>query len=514
MHVSHPPSRSHPRLDAHLDSYDAIIAGAGPVGLLLACELRLAGCSVLVLEREPKAQSPLKNAPFGLRGLTAPSVESLDQRGLLDALQAAIVARPPATPAHIAKAPRQPGGHFAGIQFFLDSVDSTRWPYRLAAPASHVAVDMAAIETVLEARALTMSVDIRRSCGVEGLEQTGDGVLVHTANQAFQTAWLVGCDGGRSVVRKAAGFGFAGTEPEFTGYSVQVALADADKLTPGRHYTATGMYIFTPPGTVGMVDFDGGAFHRTLPITREHVEAVLRKVSGTDVTVTSVELATTWTDRAFQATEYRRGRVLLAGDAAHIHSPLGGQGLNLGLGDAMNLGWRLASVIRGDAPDDLLDGYARERMPVAAQILDWSRAQVTLMRPNQGSRALEAILRDLMATQDGATYFAERIWGVSMQYAMEDAHPLTGRRAPDFQLADGTRLFERLRDGKWLLLDFAACLSPDLIAPSWGQRLSYAAIDAGNRLGLDAVMVRPDGVVAWARAAGPEACSNIPSHAF
>ena len=152
-----------------------------------------------------------------------------------------------------------------------------------------------------------------------------------------------------------------------------------------------------------MVDFDGGAFHRTRPITREHVQAVLRRVSGVDVKVTALPLATTWTDRAHQASAYRRGRVLLAGDAAHIHSPLGGQGLNLGLGDALNLGWKLAAVVRGDAPDGLLDSYERERLPVGAQVLDWSRAQVALMRPDPGARALEGVIRDLIETGDGAT---------------------------------------------------------------------------------------------------------------
>ena len=184
------------------------------------------------------------------------------------------------------------------------------------------------------------------------------------------------------------------------------------------------------------------------PITLEHVQAVLRRISGADVTVTALQLATTWTDRAYQATAYRKGRVLLAGDAAHIHSPLGGQGLNLGLGDAMNLGWKLAATIRGDAPAGLLDSYSSERHPVGAQVLDWSRAQVALMRPSRSSRALEAIIRDLIDTRDGATYFAERVWGVSLRYDLGGSHPLVGRSAPDFELADGTKLGELLRHGK------------------------------------------------------------------
>ncbi|MFJ3045354.1 FAD-dependent monooxygenase [Herbaspirillum chlorophenolicum] len=480
--------------------YDVVIAGAGPVGLFLACELRLAGLSVLVLEQAEEPHSPLKRLPFGMRGLSAPSIEAFYRRDLLDAIATPQTENDPAAAtAHWTQQARKAGGHFAGIQFYRDKVDDTKWPYRLDGPCdTNMASDMAHLESVLSARAVAMGADIRRGAGVDGFDQSDEEVRIRSRHQTFRAHWLVGCDGGRSTVRKAGNFGFTGTEPEFTGYSAQIELADPNQLAPGRHYTSAGMYTYQQSGTLGMVDFDGGAFHRVQPITREHIQSVLRRVCETDVTVTALKLAATWTDRAFQATTYRQGRVLLAGDAAHIHSPLGGQGLNLGLGDAMNLGWKLAATIRGDAPAGLLDSYDAERHPVGVQILDWSRAQVALMRPSRSSRALEAIIRDLIQTQDGATYFADRIWGLSLRYDLDGGHPLAGRSAPDFELADGARLGQHLRNGKGLLLDFDAGAPLRALAHRWNGRIRYVASDAKDRLGLSAVLVRPDGIVAWA----------------
>lgn len=482
--------------------HDVVIAGAGPVGLFLACELRLAGLSVLVLEQAGSPQSPLKQLPFGLRGLSVPSVEAFHRRGLLDEIAAP---RQGKDGAHWRQQARRPGGHFAGIQFFHDRIDISKWPYRLPGPAdTPLAVEMQHLETVLAARAVAMGAEIRRGYGVEEVTQAHDEVTLRAGSQTFRGRWLVGCDGGRSTVRKACGFDFTGTAPEFTGYSVEVALADADKLSPGRRYTPTGMYTYAQPGTIAMVDFDGGAFHRTQPITLDHVQAILRRISGTDVTVTALKLATTWTDRACQAGAYRKGRVLLAGDAAHIHSPLGGQGLNLGLGDAMNLGWKLAATHRDAAQAGLLDSYAGERHPLGAEILDWSRAQVALMRPSRSSRALEAIIRDLIETPDGATYFAGRVWGLSQRYDLGGGHPLVGRSAPDFELADGRRLGEWLRAGKGLLLDFGGQSRLRALADRWGGRITHVAGAARDRLGLSAVLLRPDGIVAWACETKPD----------
>ncbi len=495
----------------HSSSYDVVIAGAGPVGLFLACELRLAGLSVLVLEQAQEPSAALKRLPFGLRGLSAPTIEALYRRGLLNDVVGSKSGKDGPVSSHVAGAAhwsrqaRKPGGHFAGIQFFLDRIDSSRWQYHLPGPGgTSMPVEMQHLESVLAARACSMGAEIRRGLGVSGFDLSEDGVAVHARDETFCGSWLVGCDGGRSIVRKTGCFDFVGTDPEFTGYSVQVDLADPGKLEVGRHYTSTGMYTYQSPGTIAMVDFDGGAFHRTQPIGIEHVQEVLRRISGTDVTVTGLQLATTWTDRAFNATTYRKGRVLIAGDAAHIHSPLGGQGLNLGLGDAMNLGWKLAATIRGVAPAGLLDTYTSERHPVGAQILDWSRAQVALMRPSRSSRALEAIIRDLIDTDDGATYFAKRVWGLYLRYDLGSDHPLAGRSCPDFEFADGTRLGEFLGAGTGLFLDFDDKKPFKALANRWRGRVGYVAQAAKDELGLSAVLVRPDGFVAWASDATPD----------
>lgn len=497
--------------------YDVVIAGGGPVGLFLACELRLAGVSVLVLEQADDPGSPLKRLPFGMRGLSVPTVEALYRRGLLDDITLASAGgsgpddrdatlrqgqplRPEQQPdsSQGTQAPRRQAGHFAGIPFDYKNIDRSQWPYRLPSPAdANRAAEMARIESVLAARAVKLGAEIRRGFGVDDFEKSDDGVTVRAVGETFRSRWLVGCDGGRSLVRKAGGFEFVGTEPEFTGYSVHVDVAEPDTLSLGRHYTPTGVVFHSQPGIIAMAAFDGGAFHRTGPITLEQVQAVLRHVSGTEVTLTALHLATTWTDRAYQATTYRQGRVLLAGDAAHIHSPLGGQGLNLGLGDAMNLGWKLAATVRGDAPAGLLDSYEIERHPVGQQVLDWSRAQVALMRPTQDARALAAVVRDLIGTRDGATYFAERVWGVSLRYDLGDGNPLVGRSAPDVELVDGTRLGALMRQGQGLFLDFDSRQPLRAMASRWRGRILYVAGLAKDSLGLGAMLVRPDGHIAW-----------------
>ena len=212
----------------------------------------------------------------------------------------------------------------------------------------------------------------------------------------------------------------------------------------------------------------------------------------------SVEVATSFTDRARQATTYRRGRVLLAGDAAHVHSPFGGQGMNTGLGDAMNLGWKLAATVKGWASHDLLDTYTTERYPIGEWVLNWTRAQVAIIRPDPHARAIAAVVRDLIATKDGTNYFAEKISGLSMHYDLGDGHPLVGHSAPDFKLEDGNRLGDLLQDGRGLLLDFTASESLSALCDGRQDRLGYVTSHAKDEKGLAALLVRPDGFVAWA----------------
>lgn len=480
-------------------TYDVIISGAGPVGLFLACELALAKCSVLVLEKAEDPHSPLKQLPFGIRGLSAPTIEALYRRGLLGELEIHKRLKNPHTAVKPQQGAQRQVGHFAGIPFLEGNVDASQWEYRLpGSPETSLISEMAELETILTRRAEALGVEIMRGFPLTDVRQTDEGVTVWSADEHFEAKWLVGCDGSRSIVRKMGGFEFVGTEPEFTGYTTLIDIADPEKLRPGRNVTSAGMYMQSRPGYVLMQDFDGGAFHQSgTPITRDHIQEVLRRISGTDVTINALHIATTWTDRARQATRYRNGRILLAGDAAHIHSPLGGQGLNLGLGDAMNLGWKLAATIQNHASAGLLDSYHTERHPIGAQVLDWSRAQVAIMRPDPHARALHAIFKDLINTRDGATYVAGRVWGINTSYHLDNAHPLVGRSVPNFEFEDGTKIGEQMHDGKMILLDFDENTSLETLANAYGERIRYISGNVRNRLGVSAALIRPDGIVGW-----------------
>lgn len=273
-------------------------------------------------------------------------------------------------------------------------------------------VSLGGLEEVLAERAQELGVELRLGAAVTDISQTDDLVTLHLGEQTLQTKWAIGCDGGRSTVRKRAGFEFVGTDPEFTGTTAMADFADPEKLQRGWNITPRGMYVNGPlPGRIGFVDFDGGAAAREDTITMEWFQETLRRISGTDVTVTALHLATRYTDNARQATTYRKGRILLAGDAAHVHSHLGGQGLNLGIGDAMNLGWKLASVIKGWTPGSLLDTYTEERHPIGAWALEWTRAQAAILRPEPHARAMAAIVRELINTRAGAPSLLRRSQG-------------------------------------------------------------------------------------------------------
>ncbi|MFG1905378.1 FAD-dependent monooxygenase [Kribbella sp. NPDC048928] len=471
--------------------YDVVIVGAGPVGLFLACEVGLAGASVLVLEREPEGRSPWRARPLGMRGLSPASVQAFGRRGLLAALRSAAETDEDGGAGGGAVGPRR-GGHFAGIMVDGSGIEPP--PYQLESSLPGMMLtSLEAVEGVLAERAAELGVEVQYGASVTDVAVHDDRVVVRAGEQEYAGRWVVGCDGGRSTVRGLVGFDFVGTEPQFTGYAVLATVGGPGTLQPGFNLTPTGMYIVTQtPGHVAMLDFDGGAFDRSQELTQEHLQSVLRRVSGADVTLTDVQLASSFTDRAMQTTTYRKGRVLLAGDAAHIHAPLGGQGLNTGLGDAINLGWKLAAVARGDAPERLLDTYTAERHPIGDWVLDWTRAQAAVMKPGPNAAATQRLIRDLLQTGDGATYVYSKLSGLAFRYDVGDEHPLSGRNAPNFEFDDDTCLDNLMRDGDALLLDFTGEVKDP------GGRIRYVAAQPVDDLGLTAVLLRPDGVVAWA----------------
>ncbi|WP_447008295.1 rifampin monooxygenase [Saccharothrix isguenensis] len=462
---------------------DVIVAGAGPTGVMLAAELRLRGVHVVVLEKETEPTQVVRSL-----GLHVRSIEVMDQRGLLDRFLA-----------HGTQYPV--GGFFAGIAKPSPDRLDTAHPYVLGIPQTIT-------DRLLTEHALERGVEIRRGCELVGLSQDDDGVTTELADGTrLRARYLVGCDGGRSTVRKLLGVGFPG-EPS----RVETLLGEMEVDVPPETLTAvmtevrkTQLRFGATPLGDGVyrivVPADGVAEDRTVPPTLEEVKRQLRATAGTDFGVHSPRWLSRFGDATRLAERYRTGRVLLAGDAAHIHPPTGGQGLNLGVQDAFNLGWKLAAEVNGWAPEGLLDSYHAERHPVAADVLDNTRAQMQLMSPDAGSRAVRRLLTELMDFDEVNRHLVEKIIATGIRYDVGagagagagsgEGHELLGRRLRDVGLKRG-RLYGLMHDGRGLLLDQTGRLSVE----GWADRVDHV-VDVSEELDVPAVLVRPDGHVVW-----------------
>ncbi|MGI5171243.1 rifampin monooxygenase [Spirillospora sp. CA-253888] len=452
---------------------DVILVGGGPTGLMLSAELRLHGVHVVVLEQlaEPTEQARGQ-------GLHARSVEIMDQRGLLDRFLAV-------------SEKFQVGGLFGGI--------IKPWPERLdTAHPYGLAVQQPVTERLLNERALELGADIRRGREAVGLSQDEDGVTVELADGTrLRSRYLVGCDGGRSMVRKRLGIGFPGEpskvetllgEMKLSEDPEKIAATVAEVRKTQLRFGATpledGVYRVGAPA-------EGVAEDRAAPPTLEEFKQQLRTWAGTDFGAHSPRWLSRFGDATRQAERYRVGRALLAGDAAHVHPPTGGQGLNLGVQDAFNLGWKLAAEVNGWAPEGLLDSYHAERHPVGARVLANTRAQMTLLGTDPGPTALRGLLSELMDFEEVNRYVTELITATGVRYDLGEGHELLGRRMRDVKLTRG-RLYELMHGGRGLLLDQTGRLS----AAGWADRVDHV-VDTSEELDAPALLLRPDGHVAW-----------------
>jgi 3-(3-hydroxy-phenyl)propionate hydroxylase len=470
-----------------MTQHAVVIAGAGPTGLMLAGELALAGVDAVLVERRP--DQTLDGSRAG--GLHARTIEVLDQRGIADRFLAA--------------GQVHPAVGFSGIS--LDISDfPTRHNYLLALWQSQ-------FEPILADWVAGLGVRFLRNRAVTGFVQSDGGVDIALSDgMSLQADWLVGCDGGRSLVRKAAGIDFPGLAAA-TGWLI--AQLDLDAPVIGMRPEGGGIGPASRTGSSGSGPH-GGPYRLALPEAQaehdrepgpEDLRAALVAAYGTDFGARNVTWISRFTDMARQAASYRQGRVLLAGDAAHVHPPQGGQGLNTGVQDAVNLGWKLAQVVKGISPDSLLDSYHAERHPVAARVLHNTKAQVALATPGERHQALRDMMADLLGMDGPRRRVAGMISGLDIHYDLGPGHPLLGRRMPDLDLAGAEgplRLFSLLHAARPVLVNFGGAGGLD-IAP-WADRVRR--IDAGYDgpwnlpvLGpVDApaaVLIRPDGHVAW-----------------
>ncbi len=476
-----------------MTDHPVVIAGGGPTGLMLAGELALAGVDVAIVER--RAGQGLPGSRAG--GLHSRTIEVLDQRGIADRFlsegQVAQVAAFAGTPLDISDFP-------------------TRHPYGLGLWQNH-------IERILAGWVGELRVPIHYGSEVTGFAQDDTGVDVELADgQSLRAEYLVGCDGGRSLIRKAAGIEFPGWDPTTSALIAEVETAEEPEW--GIRHNAVGIHSFgkveyeVRDGEV--VYMDGGPVR--VMVTEEHLgptgeptlddlSEALIAVYGTDYGIHSPTWISRFTDMTRQAAAYHDRRVLLAGDAAHVHAPDGGQGLNTGVQDAVNLGWKLAQVVNRTSPESLLDTYHAERHPVAARVLRNTMAAVALRRPDERTKAVRDAIAELLGMDEPRRRFAAMMSGLDIHYDLGEGHPLLGRRMPDLDLvtADGPlRVFTLLHDAHPLLLNLGKPWGID-ISP-WAHRVSavearYAGdweLPALGRVAAPAaVLIRPDGHVAW-----------------
>jgi len=454
-----------------------VLAGGGPTGMMLAAELTLAGTDVLIVERRPSFKLESSRS----RGLHSRTIEVLDQRGVVDRF--------------LAEGKAMQVQAFAGVPMDISDFP-TRHNYGMALLQSH-------FERILAGWLDELGVPFLRERQVTGFTQDDSGVDVTLSDgTSLRAQFLVGCDGGRSAVRKAAGIEFAGWDPTTRWIIAEVEMEEK----PEFGLRGGGGIGPAEEGRVGVTlivpDLDS-----TDEPTLQDVRDALIRVDGKDYGVHSPHWISSFTDMTRQAVAYRSGRVLLAGDAAHVHAPMGGQGLNIGVQDSVNLGWKLAQVVTGTSPVSLLDTYHAERHPVAARVLQNTMAQRAVGANDERTVALRAILAEVLTMDQPRKHIAAMISGLDVAYDLGEGHPLLGRRMPDLDLVNANstvRVYELLHGAKPVLLNFGEAGGLD-IAP-WADRVqlvdaSYAGAwelpVVGEVAAPSAVLIRPDGHVAW-----------------
>jgi len=463
-----------------MTDYAVIVVGAGPTGLMLAAELRLAGVDVIIVEK----RSQRERTQPGALGLHARIIDIFDQRGIADRFLSA------GKPAQVIG--------FAGVKLDI-SAFPTRHPYGLALAQKHS-------DRILLDWAEELGVPILRGVGVSDFNEDETGVAVTLDDgRVLRSRFVVGCDGGRSFVRKHAGIGFPGFDPTISHLLAEAELAIQPPYGLGRDEIGTHAFSPAENGKVGIVVTEKaiGTGEPSLETLREALIAH----HGTDYGVHNPTYISRFTDMTRQAERYRKGRVLLAGDAAHIHYPAGGFGMGIGIEDAFNLGWKLALVAKGAAPDALLDTYQVERHPVAAKLLRYTMASAALSRTDDRSKALSAVVADLMGMDGSAQAIAGEMSGLTTRYDLGNDHPMVGRAMPDLDLSTGgsaVRVAELLRDAHPLLLNFGVLDRCE--ANRWEEKIKVAEVRYDGEWCLPvtgsigaprAVLVRPDGCVAW-----------------